>query len=366
MSVTPTEVLAGVLPAVISGGRPSIWERETGKRLHQLHGVTADPVWVVRDDQAPLYQPDGHEIVTYGRRWAEGWAKTHWTDVRPWRRSSFIGAFPGREFACQEARRRGCWAVLQLDDNIRRLSIVQGSATAVGVAEAHGGLGLFADLLAAVTRSTNSVMTGSQMMAVNPKDEVKLFVRTGFPYSLFIERVDTGEARQEWFGPFEDDIQHALAYGADNGDPGTAAVITVLRYQKQHQGRAAVTGMRASAGYDQARSAGLQRLWPQSALLTVQASHANGRGDPRVFHTTLGDAIRTPLAITDPALFGKARDYARSLVGEVAGAREDDIRRILETRAAGAARRRATAARRAQGKWAGETVGPARASEDPQ
>ncbi len=49
-TVTSTDALAGVLPCVISGGRPTLDERRTGRWLGALHGVTRDPVLIVRDD----------------------------------------------------------------------------------------------------------------------------------------------------------------------------------------------------------------------------------------------------------------------------------------------------------------------------
>jgi hypothetical protein len=343
MSVTPTDRLASVLPVVISGGRPSVWERLTGKFLPALHGVTADPVWVVRDDEAPGYQPDGREIITYPRDWAEDWARAHWTDVRPYQAGGFLGGFPGREWACQEAGRRGYWAVLMLDDNIRRLSVMQGSATACRVAEEAGGLGLYADLLAAVTLSSNAAMCGAQLMAVNPADEIRVFARAGFCYSLFIERL--GEGREPWHGPSEDDIIHAFSYGRV-GSRWTTAVVVPLRYQKEHTKGGGLRGW-----YDDTRSAGLQRLFPQSARLTVQVAHANGRGAARLFHTMVNDAIATPLIIEDAGLFGAARDRARELVAASVAERKTDIAKILATRAEGARRRQANAARRAATKY---------------
>ena len=121
MSVSRGDVLAGILPAVITVSRPLLRQRPTAKFLGALHGVTADPVWIVRDDEAAGSEGDGHEVVTYPRGWAEQWAREHWTDIIPFDPAGVLGAFPGREHACRVAAERGCWAVLQLDDNITRL-----------------------------------------------------------------------------------------------------------------------------------------------------------------------------------------------------------------------------------------------------
>ena len=71
MSLTPGNKLTGVLPVVISGGRPQLRQRPIAKYLRDLHGVTADPVWAVMDKDAISYEEDGHEIAAYSRAWAE-------------------------------------------------------------------------------------------------------------------------------------------------------------------------------------------------------------------------------------------------------------------------------------------------------
>ena len=71
--------LKNLLPAVISGGRPELKSRPTYKLLNTLDGKTADPVWIVREDQAGKYERDSHEIVTYSLDWARKYAQSHWT-----------------------------------------------------------------------------------------------------------------------------------------------------------------------------------------------------------------------------------------------------------------------------------------------
>jgi hypothetical protein len=314
MSVTPASDLAGVLPVVISGGRPALDERRTARFLPALQGVTADPVWVVRDDQAAGYEPDGREIVTYPLADAEAYAATHWTAPERFRPGAFLGAFAGREWACRIAEQRGYWAVLQLDDNLRDLRLFTGYGMTSPFTYMNGGLGLFADLLAAVTLSTNSVMTGAALDAVEPSSAIRSrqLARPGFPYSLFIERL--GPGREEWYGPTEDDILHAYQY-ATNPSPATAAIVTPLHYIKVPGGG---TGMRAH--YDHGRAAGLQRAAPEMAAIRVLTAHANGRGQPRVFHQMKAGAIasRAPLAVTDRDLYLAAVARTNDLAAELA------------------------------------------------
>jgi len=310
MSVTPADLLARVLPCVISGGRPSLRERPVHKFLHSLHNVTADPVWVVRDDDAAGYQRDDHEVAAYERGWAEEYARQHWTDVRPMTPGGFLGPFPGREFACRLAEERGCWAVLQLDDNIDELALWKLSATTVRIARQQGGLALFADTLAAVLLSTSAAMAGAQLTAVSSPQDLRHFTRAGYPYSLFAERTRPG--RPPWLGPSEDDILHALQY-ATSAAPVTAAVVLPLRYKKE---RASTTGLRA--WYDHDRSAGLQRMFPEAAQITVKTSHANGQGTGRVFHTMRPLGRYAPLTIADRPLYEAARERIAAIARDCA------------------------------------------------
>jgi hypothetical protein len=331
MSVTPDAALRGVLPVVISGGRPRLPQRPTWRLLRDLHGVTADPVWVVREDRAPDYEPDGHEIVTYSKADCEAFAEAHWMGHVPYAPGAFLGCFTEREWACRTAAARGCWAVLQLDDNIRRLDCFTAYGASGKVVRDRGGLALFADLLAAVTLSTNSVMTGAKLQSVNPAKEAFVFARAGFPYSLFLERVDYDRA--PYIGPIEEDILHAYEIGA-SAAASTAAIVQPITYMKEHHDQK--TGMRAN--YDGTRSAGLQRVAPEMAKLSIHKSHSNGAGGPRVFHAMVPGAIRTPLAVLDQPLYTAARDTARDMAREVMTAMRDAVPARLARRAARAGR----------------------------
>ncbi|HEX4399664.1 MAG TPA: hypothetical protein VH136_18640 [Trebonia sp.] len=323
-TVTSTEALAGILPCVVSGGRPSLDERRTARWLSALHGVTADPVWVVRDDEAGAYEDDGHEIAAYPRAWAETWAREHWTDVKPYEEGGFLGAFPGREWAARLAEQRGYWAVLQLDDNIVQFYVSTAYGVAARTMHELGGLGMYADIIAAVALSTNAAMCGANLASVNPGGARMVFARRGFPYSLFLER--TGPRRMPWHGPSEDDIIQAIQYGA-SAAPVTAGLILPLRYQKDNT--------RYDGGlrrwYDDKRSVGLQRMHPEAARLVVRRARSNGRGDPRVFHAMSPDAIRTPLVVLDRVLFSAARDKTLDVARATAAAVHADLpRRVAE------------------------------------
>ena len=333
MSVTRPDLLAGVLPVVISGGRPALAPRLTSRLLAPLAGVTADPVWLVRDDRAASYERDRWEVVAYPRAEAEEFARGHWMGPGPYEPGAFLGCFTEREWACRVAEERGCWAVLQLDDNIRRLTAFVGYASSAKVVRDRGGLALFADLLAAVTLATNSRMTGAKLQAVNPATEPGTFVRPGFPYSLFLERVDL-PGREPYIGPVEEDILHAYQY-ASSAESATAALVYPLAYIKAHGGTAEGSGMRVyyRAGM---RAVGLQRMAPEMARLMVRQTHSNGRGQARVFHWMEPGAIarRSPLVVRDRPLFEAARAACEDLSEEVMAEHQAQLRERLARRAA--------------------------------
>lgn len=336
MYVTSSDRRGGLLAAVISGGRPKLKQRPVAKLLPELHPLGVSAVrWVVSEADAPAYEADEHPLAVYPRDWAESYAAEHWMNPAPPEPGGFLGAFPGREWACREAERLGCWGVLQLDDNINWLGVVRGTGYSRRFAEAHGGLGLFADLLAAVALSTNARTVGAQLDAVSPSvTSYSKVARAGFPYSLFVERV--GEGREPWYGPFEDDITHSFQYGT-RADGATAAVVPLLHYKKETKSR---TGMRAS--YNHTRAVQLQRIFPESAKVGVRATRSNGRGDPRVFHTMLAGAIRNPLTVQDPDLFRavatKLTDLAAEwYAGDLAAIRDKVERRARQAERMGAA-----------------------------
>jgi hypothetical protein len=341
MFVTTSEQRGGILVAVITGGRPELRHRPTTGYLPELRAAAvADVVWVLTDTDAARYEPDPQPLSVYPRAWAEEYATTHWMHPDPPTPGGFLGAFPGREWACREAERRGCWAVLQLDDNIDWLCFLRGSGASIRYITDHGGLALILDLLAGVLLSTNAWTVGAQLSSVSPSaKQATMVARPGFPYSLFLERV--GPGREPWFGPFEDDITHSLQYG-NRSDGATAAIMPTLHYHKSLAHQTGRTGMRAR--YDQTRAVQLQRLFPEAAKVGVRATHSNGMGQPRVFHTMPPGAIRNPLAVRDPVVFGAVRDRLQQLMNGWFEAEQQATRAKVRRRTEQATRMRATGA----------------------
>lgn len=308
---TSAEARAGLMVAIITGGRPKLKERMTAQYIEGLKAAGfGEVVWVVSDRDAPKYERDGNELAVYSHEWAYEYAREHWMRVEPPDpEAGFYGAFPGREWACREAERRGYWGVLQLDDNIETLRFMRGSGASIQFVWNKGGMGLYADLLAGIALATNAATIGAQLAAVIPsRSESRQIVRAGFPYSCFIEKV--GPGREEWFGPYEDDITHSFQYG-DRADGVTAAVMPLLTYAKENKSK---TGMRAK--YDSTRSVQLQRMVPQSAKIGIRATRSNGKGEPRVFHSMAPGAIRNPVTIKDPAQFARVKDRLQDLIRE--------------------------------------------------
>jgi hypothetical protein len=334
MFVTKSEDRAGILVAVISGGRPELKQRPTHKFLPRLHAAgVKDIVWVVSDRDALRYESDGHQIVTYSRQWAEEYAASHWLLPGQPVPGGFLGAFPGREWACREAERRGCWAVLQLDDNIVRLAFPRGAAASFEIGRRMGQLAGFLDLITAVALSTNGRMVGANLDAI---PYVKLRVaRAGFTYSCFLEKVGAG--REDWFGPFEDDITHGFQYGT-RADGAVPIVMPLLRYMKTGVREKQATGMRAA--YDHTRAVQLQRIFPESAKVGIRAKHSNGKGEARVFHTMLPGAIRNPMVVTDSELFLQVKTRMEDLLIEWRQESDAMTRAKIEARSAGKGHRR--------------------------
>lgn len=334
MYVVSDERLSGLMVAVITGGRPALKQRPTRRYLPDLIGSGIKPeniVWVVAEHHADEYERDDYPLAVYPTDWAYDYAREHWTahDREP-QRGGFLGAFPGREWACLEAERRGCWGVLQMDDNVIDMGVTNDSGYGATSLRRRGGLRYVVDMLAATALSTNSRMTGAQLGAVVGErqkiEKMKVFARTGFPYSVFIETV--GEGREHWMGPFEDDITHAFQYGT-GGAGYTAALLPWLKYTKESTSG---SGMRKV--YDHTRAVALQRMFPQSAKIIVKRAKSNGLGDPRVFHQMSNNAIRNPLRVTDRELFVAATKSAAEAVSEAAVLRREAIASKMAKRAA--------------------------------
>lgn len=301
MFVTSAEQRGGLLVAVITGGRPQLAQRPTRKFLPALKETgVADVVWVVSENDAPTYEMDDNSLSVYPTGWAEEYAATHWLQPEPYKPGGFFGAFVGREWACLEAEKRGCWGVLQLDDNIQYLTFARNSGGGLKTMQDLGGIKYILDILAGITLSTNGRMVGPQLTSVS--GVCQRISRTGFPYSCFIEKV--GPGREHWFGPFEDDITHAMQYGT-RADNTTALVVPLLNYCKESKSK---TGMRTK--YNNVRAVQLQRTFPESAAISAQSTKSNGvkgNGTARVFHRMSAGAIRNPQVIHDRELYGEIK-----------------------------------------------------------
>jgi hypothetical protein len=327
MFVTSSEQRGGLLVAVVSGGRPTLAERPTARFLSSLHDIGInDIVWVVSEKDAPDYEQDEHPMVVYPKDWAFEYASAHWMLASP-PNPGFLGAFPGREWACREAERRGCWGVLQLDDNIIRLAFPRDAQGGRDMAIRHGELALFVDLLTAVTQATNGRMVGANLMSI-PSLKLQI-ARAGFPYSCFIERVGTG--RESWYGPYEDDITHAYQYGtrADSAS-STAVLVPLLRYKKEPKSKSAMR-----AYYDHTRAVSLQRIFPESAKIVIKSTTSNGRGNARVYHQMSAKAIRNPMIVKDRELYLTVKSRIEEMLIEWRGLSELAVRAKIKRRAAG-------------------------------
>ena len=88
------------------------------------------------------------------------------------------------------------------------------------------------------------------------------------------------------------------------------------------------------AKYNNERSVSLQRMFPETAKVGVRKTRSNGRGGPRVFHTMLSTAIRTPMVITDRDLYASVTLYLEGLGKEFSDLRQKDLRARVNKRAA--------------------------------
>lgn len=329
MFVTSDKQRSGLLVAIITGGRPKISQRPTANLLQNIEAAgVAKVIWVVSEKDAPAYEQDGRELSIYPMEWAEEYAATHWMQPTPYEPGSFFGAFVGREWACLEAERRGHWGVLQLDDNIEGVTLGFGrGAAASKTTEKHGSTTTFVDLLTAIALSTNGHMVGATLTAT---PEAKLAMsRKGFPYSFFIEKV--GPDREHWYGPFEDDITHALQYGT-RAENSTAIICPLLGYWKESKSK---TGMRAQ--YNHTRAVQLQRIFPEAAQLSIMATKANGiRGTDtaRVFHKLQRGAIKNPQIITNRELYNAAKGRMVEILHDYAQEFEERNREKMRARSA--------------------------------
>lgn len=310
-----------VLVAIITGGRTALSDRPTAQYVETLResGFT-DIEWVLREDHAAAYERDDLPLNTYTVDWASEYARTHWRHpTAVWEHGGFFGAFPGREWAMRSGEERGFDAVLQMDDNVTTLGVLNSTLPAYRDALSAGEcLRILTDL----ALSTNAMMTGGQLNSIMPSGLITT-IRPGYPYSVFVER--TGPGRLPYFGPFEDDIMHALEYARNGGPHRTAAVVDAIRYNKEYKSRG---GMRAQ--YDASRGLEIARRYPENVRIGVGRKSSGPRDTEKGVRHFTNTKKFTPVRVIDAARFTAADKRLREALvrgGELK--REQDRRKIV-------------------------------------
>lgn len=310
-----------ILVAVITGGRPRLEDRTTSRYLPALKAAGYDTIWVTREDQAGPYEPDGNPIETFTLDWANKYAKTHWRHpVEEFIPGGFHGAFTGREWAMRLGQSRGYDAVIQLDDNIKDIGPVEASRTTFNKHVTH--VEMF-QLLAELAFSTNVSLLGMQLNSIPTPPNPKL-IRVGYPYSAFIEK--TGPLRLPYYGPFEDDIMHALDYGLGKA-PTTAALIEVFKYVKHSGGN---NGMRSR--YNNTRGLGLLRQYPNNVTLRPGRRTSSTAETERGFRHYLNTKNFTPIHITNPTRYTQASNQITTITNNCITTFHQDTRNKMTTR----------------------------------
>lgn len=286
-SPTPPRVLV----SIISGGRPKAKERPSNSFARDFADTFGwDVETVVREAHAEEYEPDGFPLNVYSEEWAADYARGHWKHPSfEYEEGGFYGAFTGREWAMRSAEERGYDLVLQMDDNIVKMGIEETTSPArfeVPYTE-------WMHLIAEVAMSTNASLLGLNLDSV-PPGEARPLLRPGYPYSCFFEKVSP--SRPAYFGPFEDDIMHALDYST-SPLPHTAAVMPHFKYLKESRSK---SGMRSK--YGSHRGLGLVKHYPAHAKLKVSRSTSapmRGETQPKAVRHILNTRGFTPVKVTD-------------------------------------------------------------------
>lgn len=299
---TPVKILV----QVITGGRPELRERYTAKYLEELSQI-ATVEWCIREDHVAAYEKDDHPFNVYTTEFANEFARTHWRHPKAeWKPGGFFGAFPGREWACRSAAERGYDAVLQLDDNITDVGPI--AATKRQYVRGITSTSELVALLAEFQASTNASMLGFQLSSVIPRRHPKI-MRPGYPYSIFMEKV--GPGRLPYYGPFEDDIMHALEYSLNGGPGRTAAVMDTLTYRKDSQSK---SGMRGH--YNPQRGLEIARRYPRNAKLVEGPRTSSPTEKERGVRHVLNTRGFTPVRINDAERFARAEERLRDIISQ--------------------------------------------------
>lgn len=296
---------ASVLIAVITGNRPRLEQRPTTRILALLEAAGyANVEWVVRENHAPDYEQDHRPMNVYSNAFTLTYARDHWRHPKAkWAPDAFMGAFAGREYVMRSAAQRGFKYVLQLDDNVKYLVPALGGARGEELSRVSPVECL--NVLISIAASTNAAMCGMQLSTVSPFG-IKRVIRPGYPYSVFVETITP--YRVPYYGPFEDDIMHALDY-ALSPSPVTAAVVPGLVYSKESKPTSG--GMRSH--YTAERGLGLVQHFPKNARLVESTRTSSVADTGRGIRHLLNTSGFTPVRVTDDVLYDRSRDALYAL-----------------------------------------------------
>lgn len=311
------------LVAVITGGRASLAERPTRRLFAPLKAAGfIDIEWVVREDHAAMYERDDHPLNIYPQEFADNYARHHWRHPTiKWEPRGFSGAFPGREWAMRTAEDRGYDAVLQLDDNILHVGMFNAVRPYLRAVADPGSL---VRLLTEFLSATNIFMMGMQLSSV-PLRNAKRLIRTGFPYSIFVERC--GQGRMPYYGPFEDDIMHAMEYGLNGGPMRTVGITDWITYLKESQSG---TGMRQH--YNAHRGLELPLRYPNNASISVGPKTSSPVDTARGVRHRLTPRGFTPIRVIDQGSFDQAETELRGYIDAAKQALQDANRAKMRKR----------------------------------
>lgn len=312
-----------ILVAVISGKRPALAARPTARMLDELFAEFGAVEWVVREEQAPDYELDAYPINVIPMEFSNSYAATHWRHpLMPCEPGGFHGAFTGREWAMRTAQERGFDAVLQLDDNILEVGPISATRPAYRTVTSTSEM---YRILAELSASTNAATLGFQLSSVVPK-RVAPTLRPGYPYSSFMEK--TGPGRLPYYGPFEDDIMHALEYGLKGGPGRTAGVIDYLTYAKESSNTG---GMRGH--YSSTRGLEIAKRYPKNVTLSVGRRTSSPNDDSVGVRHWLNTNGFTPIRVLDRERYTAAAADVARIARAALGAYTDIARAKFERRA---------------------------------
>lgn len=330
-----------VLVQVITGGRPLLKDRPSRLLLPKLRELGWDTEWCVREDHAPEYEqgdgsaagdgrvedPSAAPLNVYPLSFANAYAKSHWRhQYHAFEPDGFMGAFPGREWAMRSGAERGYDLVLQLDDNIINVGPIssQRPSYAIVTSEQESF-----SLVAHFAMSTNAALCGLQLSSIVPKKSPTV-IRPGFPYSAFFEK--TGAGRLPYYGPFEDDIMHALEYGLHGGPGRAVGIVEALTYAKEST---STSGMRKF--YNPKRGLEIARRYPRNVSLSVGRRTSSPNDTSQGVRHWLTTTGFTPIRVSDRPRFDVAEARLRGLLAEAIAESRSNSKQKMKARAEGGA-----------------------------